>query len=329
MNMADHFDFELIMALAEGTLDPDEAQAAEAGLDDEAREELAIQRMAIAALAEMPEPAMSATERTTIRDAVRAELHVAPAPARTAPSAPVRPWYVRFMPALGAAAALLVVAGVGLSGLFPTGGDDAATSDAEDAVAAEAPTNRSELSGGFDAADGADSVDESAAATAESTMAAASEPVDALADSAASDDADIDASDAPAEEAEAGPANEAGTDDAGADLGFSFIPIGDTITSTPGEVEEVMTSAVERATISPLSILDAPAFFEAQPIALCWETAISIADEEGTAVAGVIVAGFGKLDGQNAEFYEFDRDPTNIIVVVAQDTCSELLTVVR
>ena len=337
MSMADHdFDFELIMALAEGALSPTEAEAAEARLDDAAREELAIQRMAIAAMADMPEPAMSASERSSVRDAVRSELNLEPAPARPVPGATnARPWYVRFMPALGAAAALVIVVGIGVSGGLG-GGDDADTDDGS--VAADAPVNQSELSGSFGGADTA----EDATATAESAEAPSAESLaaasgesarDATSDDFAEEAADETATDgddaADGTTAETTAATEAVADEPAADPGFRLVYIGDGITSTPGEVDEVMAGHIERTTSTPLPIVDAPAFFEDQLLLQCWEEATSRADEEGTALASVVIAGNGKLDGQDAEFYEFDRDPSGIIVVVAADTCEELLTITR
>lgn len=133
MNERNNIDFELIMSLAEGTLPPEEAQAAEQALDDAALAELEAQRLALAALGEAPAITLTAAERQALRGSVRDALHLSPA-MPTAPASPApRLW--RWLPGLAGAAALVLVIGVGAS-VIQTGGDDAA----EDATAAEAPT---------------------------------------------------------------------------------------------------------------------------------------------------------------------------------------------
>lgn len=133
-------DLDLIMALAEGSLPPDEAAAAEAALDDASRAELAAHRQALAALSDLQPVALSSAERSALRAGVRAELRVGSAPVTTPPPRPT-PWYVRLLPALGAAAAVVFVIGIGLTSL--NGGDDAGTAEMSadaDAGATEATT---------------------------------------------------------------------------------------------------------------------------------------------------------------------------------------------
>ncbi len=157
-------DLDLIMALAEGSLPPDEAAAAEAALDDASRAELAAQRQALMALSELSPAALTAAERSTLRAAIREELHVAPAPAaRPLPAARPVPWYVRLLPALGATAAIVFVIGIGLNSLG--GGDDADTGADDAGVAAEATEATSATTA---AASELSGVEESAPALAES-----------------------------------------------------------------------------------------------------------------------------------------------------------------
>ena len=124
-----NIDFELIMALAEESLPPAEAAAAEAALDEASRTELAAQRQALAALAGLAPAAMTVSERTNLREVVRSELHVSRAVELPVDTTRAKtPWYVKALPALGAAAALVLVVGIGLSSIGGLGGgsDDSA-----------------------------------------------------------------------------------------------------------------------------------------------------------------------------------------------------------
>ena len=138
-----NIDFELIMALAEKSLPPAEAAAAEAALDEASRTELAAQRQALAALAGLAPAAMTVSERTNLREVVRSELHVSRAVELPVDTTRAKtPWYVKALPALGAAAALVLVVGIGLSSIGGLGGgsDDSAiqaTTAAEATAAAE------------------------------------------------------------------------------------------------------------------------------------------------------------------------------------------------
>ena len=81
-------DRDLIAALAEGSLPPDEAAALEARIadDPEARAELAAQRTALAALAAAPPARMTAAERNELRRSLAEQLHLEPAPEPTPPA---------------------------------------------------------------------------------------------------------------------------------------------------------------------------------------------------------------------------------------------------
>lgn len=145
-----NFDPELIAAVADGTLPPEEAAAAEARLmaNPTARAELEAQRLALAALRSAAVPQLDDMERARLRRTVAAELDVirpvaAPAPKRRF----TMPWA-----ALATAAAVLLVvvaAGPLLSLLTTSDGDSAAdttflaeteaATEAAPAAGAEAP----------------------------------------------------------------------------------------------------------------------------------------------------------------------------------------------
>ena len=72
------YDPDRIAALAAGSLDPAEAAALEAEIaaDPRAAAELAAQRLALDAIRRAPAPVLSADERTELRRAVAAALHL-------------------------------------------------------------------------------------------------------------------------------------------------------------------------------------------------------------------------------------------------------------
>jgi len=131
------FDPELIAALAEGRLPPEEAAEAErvVSADPAAAAELEAQRAALTALGRLPSATLSDAERTRLRSAVAEAIGLASAPAPApAPARRRIPW-----PAVAVAALSLVavVAIVPQTGLLTTGGDDASTTTF--AIAGEAP----------------------------------------------------------------------------------------------------------------------------------------------------------------------------------------------
>lgn len=114
--MTEHsFDLELIMAIAEGTIPPDEAATAERALDEQGRTELASQRKAIAALSEAPAPALSDAERLAMRAAVRSAINLDAAPAKVRAPAQTNPWYFRFLPVAAGLAVAIAVVGIGIT----------------------------------------------------------------------------------------------------------------------------------------------------------------------------------------------------------------------
>ncbi|MDR9450029.1 MAG: hypothetical protein RI637_02320, partial [Acidimicrobiia bacterium] len=105
-------DFELIAAVAEGALSPTEQAAAEATLAScqDCRSDLELQREALAFIRTARPVKMTDLERAMIHRTVLAA--VGPT-SSTSLSKPSVPWLQRLMPAMAAAAALLVVVGVG------------------------------------------------------------------------------------------------------------------------------------------------------------------------------------------------------------------------
>ena len=126
-----HPDMDLIMALAAGDLPPEEAARAEAGLDAEARAELAAQRAALEALEGLPRPTLSSGEQQRLRAAVRTELRLDTTPIRVARRRRTRSPLARALPALAAFASLIVVLAVAL--------DFGVESESEPAASFEAP----------------------------------------------------------------------------------------------------------------------------------------------------------------------------------------------
>ena len=107
----DH-DFELIVAIAEAEMSPADQAAAEASLAscEVCRVDLELQREALSALGSAPAVVMTDLERARLRRMVAESVD------ETAPRSEPRrstPWFQRLMPAMAAAAALLVVVGVG------------------------------------------------------------------------------------------------------------------------------------------------------------------------------------------------------------------------
>jgi hypothetical protein len=110
--MMHEHDSELIAAIAEGEMAAGDLSAAEAVVAscEDCSTDLKLQREALRALQTAPPVAMSDLERATLHRNVTKSL--APAERRADKLRPV-PWFQRLMPAMAAAAALLIVVGVG------------------------------------------------------------------------------------------------------------------------------------------------------------------------------------------------------------------------
>lgn len=118
------YDPDLIAALAAGSLDPTEAAALEAQIaaDPRASAELAAHRIALDAIHRSPTPLLSAAERTELRRAVAAALHLE---AAAAPAAAPERRRVAWRPLAVAAALAALVVAVPLFGLLSVGDDQA------------------------------------------------------------------------------------------------------------------------------------------------------------------------------------------------------------
>jgi len=136
------YDPDRIAALAAGSLDPAEAASLEAQLaaDPRAAAELAAQRRALEAIRRAPAGLLSDAERTELRRAVAAALHLDAGPVTAA--APVSRRRVPWRPLAVAAAALAaLVAAVPLFGLLSVGDDDAALTTVALAATTTAPAD--------------------------------------------------------------------------------------------------------------------------------------------------------------------------------------------
>jgi anti-sigma factor RsiW len=135
--MMHEHDFELIAAIAEGELSPAEQSAAEATLAscDDCRSDLELQREALAFIRAAGPVKMNDLERATIYRNVQAAVRPSP----TSVSKPSVPWFQRLMPAMAAAAALLVVVGIG--SVLVNGAGDADSAAETTTVAGESLRN--------------------------------------------------------------------------------------------------------------------------------------------------------------------------------------------
>ena len=133
--MMHEHDTDLIAAIAEGEMSPAEQTAAEASLEtcEACRTDLQLQREALALLRSTPRVEMTDLERAAVHREVARRLGPAPRDVQVRPKAP---WFQRLMPAMAAAAALLVVVGVG-SVLINEPGADQSAAETTAAVAAD------------------------------------------------------------------------------------------------------------------------------------------------------------------------------------------------
>ena len=141
MTMHEH-DQEIVMALAEGSLDPEAAARAGAqiGTCAECSRDLEMQRIALDALEEAPAVYLTATESARLHDRLHRELGVAAArPASTRASFAWARWTGL---AFGAAAVLLAIFVVGPA-MLGGGSDDSADTIAFQEVSEEGADGRS------------------------------------------------------------------------------------------------------------------------------------------------------------------------------------------
>ena len=133
--MMHEHDFDLIASIAEGELGPEEQAAAESllGACPACRADLQLQREALAFLQAAPPVMMTDIERAALHKSVAGNL---PPARRPSPTKTTAPWFQRLMPAMAAAAALMVVVGVG-SVLVTGSGDDLAAESTAAATAVD------------------------------------------------------------------------------------------------------------------------------------------------------------------------------------------------
>lgn len=310
--MADSdFNIDLILALADGSMEPDAAAAAEAALSPAEREELAAHRVALAALADAPDVRLRDAERADLRASVRAEINLPDAPeAVAAPASPrPTPWYTGLLPALGAAAALVLVVGIAIN-LGDRGGDDSAEDFATDAPAAE------QLG------------DVRAVEDTTATTAAASAAESAVADDGSfQEEAAGDDSAAPTTTAAAATTTTA-ADEAPVDRSLPrvFPPIGDyTSEDLADRVADEIVDVFADIEGYPFDVALVPFIIDAStpPPLVCADVALEQV-EEATSVIG---AGIGTFDGGRAEIYGFETDGGLVAVVVAAPSCEPVAIV--
>lgn len=298
--MADHdFDMDLIMALAEGRLPPDEAAAAEAALDASARSELEAQRAALAALAGMAAVRLTDAERTALRSSVREAIHLEAAAPPAPASAGRAPWFSRLFPALAGAAVLILVVGIGLN--LGGSGDDDSSADLATAETVAATTAAAERAAD-ESASMMQAAEAPAAEGAETTMAA-TEAAEVAEEAAAADAG----SDAVALEPIATPEE------------FRFQPAGDI--QRPDQLIDAMLRYEQDAYVGVLP-LEAISPWAERVSAQCWAEALSAVPD----AAALRLAGFGEWGDEGAEFYEFVDGDGLVIVAVLRETC-ELVSI--
>lgn len=151
--MMHEHDFDLIATIAEGAMSLDEQTAAEASFApcEECRTELQLQREALQAMRASSAASMTDLERAALRRNVAAAL--TPVATRS-DSTPTIPWFQRLMPAMAAAAALLVVVGVGSVLVNGAGDADTAADIAAETTTTAATTEESLRAGTDEESDG-------------------------------------------------------------------------------------------------------------------------------------------------------------------------------
>lgn len=318
------FDFDLIMGLAAGDFPPDEAAEIEAGLDADARRELASQRAALQSLGLLRQPALAAAERRKLRAGVRAELGIAEAAEAGGRPRRRKVRWARAFPALAAAAALVVVIGVARNdGREPT--PEATTTHAAAAAttAAAAPAVPPEQS-----RESAAMTQDAAAATTTRAMPTTTTQTTAAMQAAALEAAEASAAEealleeSAAAQAADSPPLTAATTAVGAGAGGASPASFDLSLEgllELGDDEELLASFLDEYTAGaapfPVSELGARA---GRAGLVCWEAA-------GAAEAGrVLFAGAGLIDGSEGEAYIIEEDGAAGVRLFNAPDCTNL-----
>ena len=317
------FDFDLIMGLAAGDFPPDEAAEIEAGLDADARRELASQRAALQSLGLLRQPALAAAERRKLRAGVRAELGIAEAAEAGGRTRRRKVRWARAFPALAAAAALVVVIGVARNdGREPTPEATATHAAAAATTAAAAPAVPPEQSreSATMTQDAAATTTRAMPTTTTQTTAAMQAAALEAAEASAAEEALLEES-AAAQAADSPPltaattavgAGAGGASPASFDLSLEgLLELGDD--------EELLASFLDEYTAGaapfPVSELGARA---GRAGLVCWEAA-------GAAEAGrVLFAGAGLIDGSEGEAYIIEEDGAAGVRLFNAPDCTNL-----
>ena len=317
------FDFDLIMGLAAGDFPPDEAAEIEAGLDADARRELASQRAALQSLGLLRQPALAAAERRKLRAGVRAELGIAEAAEAGGRTRRRKVRWARAFPALAAAAALVVVIGVARNdGREPTPEATATHAAAAATTAAAAPAVPPEQSreSATMTQDAAATTTRAMPTTTTQTTAAMQAAALEAAEASAAEEALLEES-AAAQAADSPPltaattavgAGAGGASPASFDLSLEgLLELGDD--------EELLASFLDEYTAGaapfPVSELGARA---GRVGLVCWEAA-------GAAEAGrVLFAGAGLIDGSEGEAYIIEEDGAAGVRLFNAPDCTNL-----
>lgn len=316
------FDFDLIMGLAAGDFPPDEAAEIEAGLDADARRELASQRAALQSLGLLRQPALAAAERRKLRAGVRAELGIAEAAEAGGRRRRRKVRWARAFPALAAAAALVVVIGVARNdGREPT--PEATATHAAAATTAAAPAVPPEQS-----RESAAMTQDAAAATTTRAMPTTTTQTTAAMQAAALEAAEASAAEealleeSAAAQAADSPPLTAATTAVGAGAGGASPASFDLSLEgllELGDDEELLASFLDEYTAGaapfPVSELGARA---GRAGLVCWEAA-------GAAEAGrVLFAGAGLIDGSEGEAYIIEEDGAAGVRLFNAPDCTNL-----
>lgn len=292
-----HPDMDLIMALAAGELPPEEATRAEAGLDAEARAELAAQRAALEALEGLPRPTLSIGEQRRIRTAVRTELRLGSTPPRVARRRPARSPLARALPVLAAFASVIVVLAVALD--FGDGSE----SEPEQAPTFAAPAATAAATTAAPATTRV--VTETTASAAATTTTAAAE-AEAMMEEAA-DAADEVAAEAEAMmvEAEAAAGVESTDRTAATTAATSTTapsdlprPAFDVSIVLPDDAVRLISVAIAEGPAMPFPVSDLAVRAVTQGL-VCGEIAVSGSEPDDT----VYFMAYGLVDGEEAEAY--------------------------
>ena len=317
------FDFDLIMGLAAGDFPPDEAAEIEAGLDADARRELASQRAALQSLGLLRQPALAAAERRKLRAGVRAELGIAEAAEAGGRTRRRKVRWARAFPALAAAAALVVVIGVARNDGRESPPEATTTHAAAAATTAAAPAVPPEQS-----RESATMTQDAAAATTTRAMPTTTTQTTAAMQAAALEAAEASAAEealleeSAAAQAADSPPLTAATTAVGAGAGGASPASFDLSLEgllELGDDEELLASFLDEYTAgaAPFSVSELGARAGRAGL-VCWEAA------DAAEAGRVLFAGAGLIDGSEGEAYIIEEDGAAGVRLFNAPDCTNL-----